>query len=92
MLIKCCPSCYSSDIVIDAAAVWSSERDQWELAGTQDTITCNACGRETETTVDFDAGAIGALYDALSVMLADGVDVGSRKRAYAAIEAAVVGG
>ncbi|MBB4200584.1 hypothetical protein CCR94_18185 [Rhodoblastus sphagnicola] len=41
-----CPHCGSHDIVFDAAARWSDEKQEWELSSTHDNTTCDDCGSE----------------------------------------------
>jgi hypothetical protein len=41
-----CPRCGSKDLLIDATARWNTAAQAWELAGTQDAITCEKCGAE----------------------------------------------
>ncbi|MEI9995074.1 MAG: hypothetical protein WDM91_10800 [Rhizomicrobium sp.] len=74
-----CPNCGSFHITRDATAAWSAAEQCWDIAGTQDCMTCQACGREfyeaAERTVNatlFNCCAESAepdwaLYDALEV-------------------------
>lgn len=45
-LTMVCPKCGSHSVTIDAVASWNDETQDWELAGTQDTLTCQDCDQE----------------------------------------------
>lgn len=40
-----CPYCKSDEIVRDATAKQNPDTGEWELAGVQDAVTCEGCGR-----------------------------------------------
>lgn len=41
-----CSHCGSSDVTIDAWAVWNAETQAWELGGTLDYTHCETCDEE----------------------------------------------
>ncbi len=42
-----CPYCGSENVTIDATADWDYDQQKWTLCGTQDTVTCQECERES---------------------------------------------
>ncbi len=44
-----CPICNSEDVCFDAVSRWNPMSQDFELAGTHDTATCQECGQEGET-------------------------------------------
>lgn len=46
-----CSRCGSDDIISDACARWDDERQDWDLAGTQDCKTCGDCGVDSDSLV-----------------------------------------
>lgn len=42
--VPACPACGSLDISKDATAGWNRMEQDWEIIGTQDNCTCEACG------------------------------------------------
>lgn len=48
--IQRCSHCHSEDVVRDAWASWSFERQEWELGQTFDHAYCEAC--ETDCTIE----------------------------------------
>lgn len=49
-IIKCCANCGGQNVMLDAWASWSVDRQEWELAQTFDDAFCEDC--EGETTVE----------------------------------------
>lgn len=43
-----CKSCGSTSVQVDATAVWCLEKQQFELAGVMDNMSCQACGFESK--------------------------------------------
>ena len=46
-----CSRCGSDDIISDARARWDVERQDWDLAGTQDCKTCGDCGVDSDDLI-----------------------------------------
>lgn len=57
--ILTCPKCGDDDICRDATAMWSAHSNQWELAGTMDNFSCEACGETFRTPDEIDIDAAG---------------------------------
>lgn len=70
--ILTCPKCGDDDICRDATAKWSAHSDQWELAGTMDSFTCEACGEafRTPNENDIDTDGFGLIDENLFVIIA----------------------
>lgn len=66
-----CPRCGSPNVVVDAAARWNYETQQWELSSTFDERTCDDCGYESHS---FDATEPHELTDAQRAVIEDGED------------------
>lgn len=57
--ILTCPKCGDDDICRDATALWNARSNRWELAGTMDGFTCEACGEAFRTPNETDIDAAG---------------------------------
>ncbi len=44
-----CPKCLSADVCADAAARWDAAAGAWKLASVHDSMTCGACGYESDS-------------------------------------------
>lgn len=49
-----CPSCGAAEMCRDANTRWSVEKQDWEVSGVYDTMTCDACGAETYECSEID--------------------------------------
>ena len=52
-----CSVCQSDDVVRDATSRWDAARGEWSLAGVLDDHTCETCGANDSTVVDYEASA-----------------------------------
>lgn len=52
-----CSVCQSDDVVRDASARWSSEEAHWEISGVYDDQTCQSCGAEGSSVVEYEPEA-----------------------------------
>lgn len=64
-----CPNCGSPNVVVDAAARWNFDTQQWELSSTFDERTCDDCGCESHS---FEATEPHELTDAQRAVIEDG--------------------
>ena len=44
---QACEECGSTDVSVDACAVWSEQEQAWELSAVFDNAYCNNCEGET---------------------------------------------
>jgi len=54
--ILTCPKCGDDDICCDATATWNAKLDEWDVVGTMDSFTCEACGEEFSAPDEIDIG------------------------------------
>ena len=47
-----CRKCGSRNVTRDAEAVWSVDKQEWELLVAYDNATCQACGDSGNTVID----------------------------------------